>query len=110
MTSTAQELAPAHTPSPGEILATELEARGWSQRSFAQILDKPPQAVNEILRAKKQITPETALRIAAALGTSPELWLNLEAEYRLALARQEIAPVVLHAIELRSAETASAVA
>lgn len=52
----------------------------------------------------------SALRIAAALGTSPELWLNLEAEYRLALARQEIAPVVLHAIELRSAQTASAVA
>jgi HTH-type transcriptional regulator/antitoxin HigA len=106
----AQELTPAYTPSPGEILATELNARGWSQRKFAQILGKPPQAVNEILRAKKQITPETALRLAAALGTSPELWLNLEADFRLALARQEIAPTVLHDIERRSAQTASAVA
>lgn len=100
---TAQELTPAYTPSPGEILATELHERGWSQRKFAQILGKPPQAVNEILRAKKQITPETALRIAAALGTSPELWLNLEADFRLALARQKIALTVLHEIEQRSA-------
>ena len=53
----AQELTPAYTPSPGEVLAMELDARGWSQRKFAQILGKPPQAVNEILRAKKQITP-----------------------------------------------------
>jgi HTH-type transcriptional regulator/antitoxin HigA len=104
----AQELTPAYAPSPGEVLAMELDARGWSQRKFAQILGKPPQAVNEILRAKKQITPETALRIAAALGTSPELWLNLEAEYRLALARRELAPKVLHEIELRSLQTANA--
>ena len=103
---TAQELTPAYTPSPGEILATELAERGWSQRKFAQILGKPPQAVNEILRAKKQITPETALRIAAALGTSPELWLNLEADFRLALARQEVAPTVLHDIAQRSAQLA----
>lgn len=103
---TAQELTPAYTPSPGEILATELAERGWSQRKFAQILGKPPQAVNEILRSKKQITPETALRIAAALGTSAELWLNLEADFRLALARQEVAPTVLHDIAQRSAQVA----
>ena len=105
---TAQELTPAYTPSPGEILATELHARGWSQRKFAQILGKPAQAVNEILRSKKQITPETALRIAAALGTSAELWLNLEADFRLALARQEIAPKVLHDIAQRSVQVAHA--
>ena len=86
---TAQELTPAYTPSPGEILATELAERGWSQRKFAQILGKPPQAVNEILRSKKQITPETALRIAAALGTSAELWLNLQKLYELRKAEQE---------------------
>jgi HTH-type transcriptional regulator / antitoxin HigA len=95
-------LIPAYTPSPGDVLGAELEARGWSQRQFAFIIGKPPQAVNEILRAKKQITPETALRIAAALGTSPELWINLEAEYRLALARQSMPQQLLTEIAQRS--------
>ena len=85
----ANDLIPAYTPSPGEILLVELQARGWSQRQFAGIIGKPPQAVSEILHGKKQLTPETALRIAAALGTSVELWINLEASYRLALARQK---------------------
>jgi HTH-type transcriptional regulator/antitoxin HigA len=98
------DLIPAYTPSPGEILKMELDARGWSQRQFSMILGKPAQAVNEILRAKKQITPETALRIAAALGTSPELWLNLEADYRLALARQAVSQELLDEIVGRSTQ------
>jgi HTH-type transcriptional regulator / antitoxin HigA len=55
---------------------------------LAQILRRPPQAINEIVRGNKEITPETALELAEALGTSPELWANLEANYRLSLARQ----------------------
>lgn len=78
----------------------------FSLRRFAAIIDRPPQVVNEILRAKKQITPETALRIAAALNTSPELWINLEADYRLSLARQTISNKVLTEIAERSSEAA----
>ena len=108
MLAHSTELVPAYTPPPGEILAMELDARHWSQRQFAAIIDKPVQAVNEILHAKKQITPETALRIAAALGTSPELWINLEADYRLSLARQTISPQLLHEISERSNQLATA--
>ena len=103
MTNQVDVLIPAYTPPPGEILALELAARGWSQRQFSAILGKPFQAVNEIMHAKKQITPETALRIAAALGTSPELWLNLETDYRLTLARQNVSPAMLDEIYSRSA-------
>lgn len=85
----------AYPSPPGEILAAELAVRGWSQRHFAAIRGRPAQAVNEIFRAKKQITPAAALRIAAALGTSPELWINLEADYRLALAQQQVSPQAL---------------
>ena len=102
MTSNINNLYPAYTPSPGEILAMELESRHWSQRQFAAILDKPVQSINEILHAKKQITPETALRLAAALGTSPELWINLEADYRLSLARQTVSQQLLSEISERS--------
>lgn len=95
-------LIPVYTPPPGEILLMELAARNWSQRQFAAIIDKPAQAINEILHAKKQIPPETALLIAAALGTSSELWINLEADYRLSLARQTVPSKLLHEISERS--------
>jgi HTH-type transcriptional regulator/antitoxin HigA len=68
---------------PGEYLRDELEARGWTQTEFAEILGRPVRLVNEILAGKRGITPDTAREIGAALGTSPMLWLNLEAAYRL---------------------------
>jgi HTH-type transcriptional regulator/antitoxin HigA len=79
MTSTA----PAEAFPPGEYLRDELAERGWAEGEFAEIIGRPAQAVSEILNGKKEITPETAVAIAAALGTSAELWLNLQAAYRL---------------------------
>ena len=75
---------PAEAFLPGEFLAEELEARGWTQTEFAEILGRPYRLVNEIIAGKRGITPETARGLAAALGTSAELWLNLEASYQLA--------------------------
>ncbi|HEV8605264.1 MAG TPA: HigA family addiction module antitoxin [Tepidisphaeraceae bacterium] len=75
---------------PGEILREEIEARGWTQKELAQRIDRPFQAVNEIIRGRKQITAATALALARALGTSPEFWMNLEMNYRLDLARRDM--------------------
>jgi HTH-type transcriptional regulator/antitoxin HigA len=69
---------------PGDFLREELEARGWSQKDLAEILGRPFQTVNAIINGKKEITPETAIALAAALGTSAEFWLNLETAHRLA--------------------------
>lgn len=69
--------------SPGEYLRDELEARGWSQAEFADILGRSAPVVNQIINAKRIISPEIAKELAAALDTSPEVWLNLEAAYRL---------------------------
>ena len=76
--------------SPGEILRDEIEARGWNQTTFAKILGRPYQVVNGIMTGRRELTPETALQIAAALGTSPEMWIRMEAEYRLHLASQKV--------------------
>jgi HTH-type transcriptional regulator/antitoxin HigA len=73
--------------SPGDILKEELEARGWTQIDLATVMGRPTQAISEIISAAKQVTPQTALELAQALGTTAELWTNLEADYRLALAR-----------------------
>jgi HTH-type transcriptional regulator / antitoxin HigA len=84
-----QEHRPAYVPSPGRTLEQALERRGWTQRDLADITGRPIQTVNEIIRGIKQITPETAIELAAALGTTPEFWTNLETNYRLWKARQE---------------------
>jgi HTH-type transcriptional regulator / antitoxin HigA len=74
---------PAETFPPGDYLREELEARGWSQTEFAEIIGKPVRTVNEIIAGRRQITPETAMAIAAALGTSPQFWMILETAYQL---------------------------
>lgn len=78
---------PAQAVSPGEIIAMELEERGWSQRDLAEIMGRPPQAISEIIRGTKQITPETAMELVQVFGTSAEIWMNLEANYRLQITR-----------------------
>jgi len=69
---------------PGEFIRDELVARSWTQKEFAAILGRPLQTVNQIINGKKAITPDTAVALAEAFGTSAELWLNLENAYRLA--------------------------
>jgi len=85
----SQNLTPARVVHPGQILKRELEARGWTQKQLAEIMDRPTQAINEIIQGNKQITPETALDLEKALDSSAEFWLNLEKNYRLHLARKK---------------------
>ena len=85
---------------PGEFLRDELEARGWTQAEFAEIIGRPPRLVNEIIAGKRGITPETAREFAAALGTTAHFWMNLESAYQLSLT--EPAPdVISRAAKLR---------
>jgi HTH-type transcriptional regulator/antitoxin HigA len=77
------ERVPAEAFPPGEYLRDELEARGWTQDEFAQIIGRPAPHVNLIIAGKRGITPATAKELGAALGTSPQFWLNLESAYRL---------------------------
>lgn len=83
-------ISPIH---PGEILQEEfLEPLGLSQRAFARSIDVPPNRVNEIIRGRRNITGDTALRFSLALGTSPEMWLRLQARYELEKAQDEARP------------------
>jgi len=77
---------PARLTSAGAILRRELAARGWTQRDLAEVIGRPAQAISEIVQGSKRITAETALELAAALGTSAEVWLRLDASHWLRLA------------------------
>ena len=69
---------------PGEILLEDfLKPLGVSQVALAEHLDIPVQRINELVRGKRGVTPETAWLLAGALGTSPEFWINLQANHDL---------------------------
>ena len=71
---------------PGEILKEELETRGMTQKELAARLGRPAQAINEIIRGKKVITPETAIGLSKVLGIGAHFWTSLEADYQMVLA------------------------
>lgn len=68
---------------PGTVLKEELAARGLSANAFALKLRVPPQRIQDIVAGRRGISPETALRIEASLGTPARLWLNMQAAFDL---------------------------
>ncbi len=79
--------APTH---PGEMLAEEfLKPMDITQTRFAEHLGWTHAKVNEIIRGKRGITPESALALSDALGTTPDLWLNLQNGHDLWHARRD---------------------
>ena len=74
---------PAEAFHPGEFLRDEMEARGWTQTEFAEMIRRPPRLVNEIIAGKRAISPETARDFSEAFGTSAQLWMNLETAWQL---------------------------
>ncbi len=69
---------------PGEVLQEEfLAPLGISQNALARAMGVPPRRVNEIVLGKRGVTADTAVRMAAALGTSERFWLGLQADYDL---------------------------
>ncbi len=73
---------------PGEVLLAEfLAPLGLTQVAFAEHLGVPVQRVNEIVRGKRGVTPETAWLFAQAFGTTPDFWMNLQAAHDLAKSR-----------------------
>jgi len=73
---------------PGVILSEEfLKPLGVSQVAFAAHLGVPVQRINELIRGKRGVTPETAWMLAQALDTTPEFWMNLQTARDLAKNR-----------------------
>jgi HTH-type transcriptional regulator/antitoxin HigA len=73
--------------SPGELLAETLNALGLKQAELARRTGRPVQAINEIVKGVKEITPETALQLERVLGVPAHIWTRLEADYRQDIAR-----------------------
>ncbi len=75
---------------PGEILKQEfLNPLGMSQYKLAQSIGVPAQAINDIVRRKRGISTDVALRLGKFWGTTPEFWLNLQIAYDLHVSRKQ---------------------
>ena len=87
--SLREPFVPGRPVSPGEVLHEEfLVALGINQRALALAIDVPPIRISEIVRGKRAITADTAMRLAACFGTSPEFWLNLQSQWELSKLRE----------------------
>lgn len=81
---------------PGEALREEfLAPLGLSATALARRIGVPPNRVSEIAAGRRAVTGDTALRLAAAFGTTAEFWMNLQKAYELAVARGEARPEIL---------------
>ena len=74
---------------PGEQLAEELQAMGVSAAAFARQIQVPTNRVTEILKGRRSITGDTALRLAHFFGTTAEFWLNLQSLYEIRVAEKK---------------------
>lgn len=82
-------LEPVH---PGEILKRDfMEPFGLSSSALAKAIGVTPARINEIVRGRRGITAETALRLAKFFRTDAQSWMNLQAQYELAIAEHEAA-------------------
>jgi addiction module HigA family antidote len=90
---------------PGEILAEEfMKPHGISQNRLARDLDINPARVNDIVHGRSAITASIALRLAKYFGTTPELWMNLQADYDLRCARADDWPKIEKRVRVLAAE------
>jgi HTH-type transcriptional regulator/antitoxin HigA len=78
---------------PGEVIRQRLQDRGWTQADLAQILNRPLPTVNEIINGKRTITPDMAASLAAAFGTTADLWMQLESQFRLSMVQVDTSPI-----------------
>ena len=101
MARKTKTMPPIH---PGETLREDfLKPLGMTVHRMAMELSVPATRVNDIVRGKRAITADTALRLARYFGTTPQFWMSLQANYELELAQDARGPEIADRIRPREA-------
>ena len=85
----ANNLIPAHSTHPGEILKEEIECRGLSQKGLAQNMGMSYKALNDILNARRPLSTDTALLFESALGISAKMLMAMQLDYNINKAKSD---------------------
>jgi addiction module HigA family antidote len=95
------KMRPIH---PGEILREDfLIPLGMSAHALALVLRVPAPRINDIVRERRSITPDTALRLARYFGTTPQFWMNLQMSYDLKCAEIKNGTMIASEVHMRLA-------
>lgn len=95
------KMRPIH---PGEVLREEfLLPLGMSAHALALELKVPAPRINDIVRERRAVTPDTALRLARYFGTTPDFWLALQSAYELKVAERELGARINQEVQARRA-------
>ena len=87
---------------PGEILREEfLAPLGLSAHALALELKVPAPRINDIVRERRAITPDTALRLSRYFGTTAQFWLNLQTSYDLKIAEKNLGTKIKYEVHAR---------
>lgn len=99
--ATGRKLPAVH---PGEILGEEfLKPLGLSQYKLSKETKIPVARINQIVRRKRAVSPETALRLARYFGTSAAFWLALQSQYDVEVAQRKYGKVITREVQPRAA-------
>ena len=99
--TSGRRLPPAH---PGQFLRDEfLEPLGLSVYALASALHVPRPRLNEVVRGRRSVSTDTALRLARYFGTSPDFWINLQARYDLDVAERTLGRTIASQVKPRVA-------
>lgn len=85
----ANNLTPSEPVHPGLVLKEEIEYRGISQKQLARQMSVSYTVLNEILNGKRPISTDYALYLEAALGIDAQLWIQMQADYNLQVAKAD---------------------
>jgi addiction module HigA family antidote len=97
-------LPPVH---PGEVLLEDfMKPLGLNQRRVATDIGVSPLRISQIIHGKRSITADTALRLARYFGTSPTVWLRLQARYDLEVAEAKMAERIEREVKVLSRDVA----
>jgi antitoxin HigA-1 len=100
-----KKLAPI---TPGEILSEDfMKPHRLSQNALARALCVPPRRINEIIHGRRAITADTALRLGRYFCTTAEMWIGLQTDYELRLARYEKSRQIEREVEPRALAVAA---
>jgi addiction module HigA family antidote len=95
-----KQLDPVH---PGQILLEDfMKPLGLSQYRVATDIGVPPLRISEIVRAKRAITADTAMRLARYFGTTAGIWMRLQAQYALEVAERAYGKEITKSVAERS--------
>ena len=97
-------LPPVH---PGEVLAEDfMKPLGLTQYRVAKDIGVPALRISQIVRGRRSVTADTALRLARYFGTSPDVWLRLQAEYDLEVTQRQTGKRIEREVKVRQPATA----